>query len=965
MRIRDLRDKNERQTFTGREEEINLFIRIIKSDNPQFAILNFFGVGGVGKTSLLHRFQRIANDNDAYSCLIDMDTCITPLEALKSICDQLGEVHFKTFKDTLKKIENIESRIQNTVKTLGDGAMGFVEGAGPLGGLAAGLIGRERVREFLYQHLPKPEAGLYLDANKILTQNLTVGLNELAIERKVVLMFDTFEKATQSIDEWLHNILLEGDVSARVLLVITGREELGEKWESWYPVIYRQEIKPFTRQEALLYLQAQGITDSNLCSAILEFTGQLPWALALITDINQTSVLSLEDVSGSQRYIVQQKVVERFVRQLVSPKLLKVVECCAVLRKYNADLVSYILGENVDESLRELSRFSFVKIRETGKRALHDVVREFIDDELRRTSEDTWRKYNLRASEYYGNLLKLTREHNKEWQTLILEYIFHLLRANSVEALIILHNLYKEIITLNKLDLAEQLLSTMRNSGPLSREQQQWFEYYSAHQAYCRNQFQDAEIRYSRLLKENGLLLNLKAEVLDGLAAVYHYRHMANSPKAEKQLLESVQVKQLLKDEQGLVTSLIALGELTRYQGKKTEAIQYYQEAQELAERQGMKLEQARVLAGLGQLYRLKGDHQQSVDACLQCVEILTGIRETENTVNYKGLGMAHFRLGQAYKDLGQWSKAIDELKKALLATQKAGDRYYEGRVLTKMAEIHLLRGELDKAEKNYDKSQAVFSEIGSSAGSTIAMDVWGDLLCIQHKFDEALKIFEEGLSIKQQTKDDLGVGRSYFHIAECYTKSQEYDNALEYYSRALDIFVALEDKYWEVKSLVGTAKVHFSTREKEITISILERAETQCTVFKYSDQLADIHLIRGHIAIDNYFSTTGNQKEIKIFTKSYCLALQEALIFNCFVLDDACGEIINKLSEFIKEPRDTTDILGIIDHISNFWQNGSINDETFMNIEQNNWLKERQKVDSAQFTLNRLLTVRKHFSHL
>jgi len=54
--------KAEAERFVGREHELDLFEREIERPSPRYCIFYITGQGGVGKTTLLKRYQEIAKN---------------------------------------------------------------------------------------------------------------------------------------------------------------------------------------------------------------------------------------------------------------------------------------------------------------------------------------------------------------------------------------------------------------------------------------------------------------------------------------------------------------------------------------------------------------------------------------------------------------------------------------------------------------------------------------------------------------------------------------------------------------------------------------------------------------------------------------------------------------------------------------------------------------------------------------
>ncbi len=58
------KSKKEMQNFTGRGQELDFFEELLSVDEPEYLMVHLFGVGGVGKTTLMNRFEAMAKSQD-------------------------------------------------------------------------------------------------------------------------------------------------------------------------------------------------------------------------------------------------------------------------------------------------------------------------------------------------------------------------------------------------------------------------------------------------------------------------------------------------------------------------------------------------------------------------------------------------------------------------------------------------------------------------------------------------------------------------------------------------------------------------------------------------------------------------------------------------------------------------------------------------------------------------------------
>ncbi len=59
-RIADRLEAARRERFVGRRAELDLFRSALPADHPPFAVLHIYGLAGIGKTTLLREYARVA-----------------------------------------------------------------------------------------------------------------------------------------------------------------------------------------------------------------------------------------------------------------------------------------------------------------------------------------------------------------------------------------------------------------------------------------------------------------------------------------------------------------------------------------------------------------------------------------------------------------------------------------------------------------------------------------------------------------------------------------------------------------------------------------------------------------------------------------------------------------------------------------------------------------------------------------
>jgi hypothetical protein len=431
--------------FVGREKECEFLSSLLNGE--EICVLNIYGIGGVGKSTLLEKYASMCKqrhvlsglidgkDNSLVVAIVEEQRIYSAMRILESFVQQINaddtyHASFKEFNNEIRelhklllKLENVEiehedSPLLSTSKEFLAQAAGGVAGSiigsvpGAIIGAAIGTVGEQAiekigrtVRNLRRYKLSKDEIDRCLNAESKITTLFVKAVNQVAqiVPHKIVLMFDTYEEMG-SVDAWVRNLLLP-HLSAKVALVIAGRDPLSDKWNDWTECTQERELRPLSETEAALYLQKRGVTDATMVGLMLTLTNCLPWALTLITDVRGEDHSALQQLSTIPS--LGKRVVERFFSQIKDNDLRDVIEACSLTLTFDADLLAAMLEKDVHQQVRQIQHYSFIEVNSENRLSLSDPFREFVFDKVRQERPSTIFQWNQKAIEYYRELFKI------------------------------------------------------------------------------------------------------------------------------------------------------------------------------------------------------------------------------------------------------------------------------------------------------------------------------------------------------------------------------------------------------------------------------------------------------------------------------------------------------------------------------------------------------------------------------
>jgi tetratricopeptide (TPR) repeat protein len=488
--LQDILKQRQQSGFVGRENQVNQFrqnLALPPEDDRRRFLFNVWGQGGVGKSTLLRQFRKIADEAKIISAYIDEAEKTVP-EVMGRLAQELERQGHKLtqFSDRYK----VYRQKRHELETDPDAPQGFSAFVGktvfktgvrlarrvPVGGV---------VFDFVDEDAFATQAGEWAAyvAKKITNKDevrlvFLQDIFKIAEKTAVVLFFDTYERNGEFLDNWLREILegRHGEVSLNILIAIAGRQELDKNhWAPYEGLIVRFPLEPFTQEEAQQYLTRKDITNNQVVETILRLSGNLPLLVGMLADAHPNDPNQVVEPSSN--------AVERFLKWIDDPKRRQVALDAAIPRCLNQDVIAQLRGEQEADALFTwLKETSFVNERTDGW-AYHDVVKTQMLRHKRLSSPQSWADIHGKLAEYYDSLrndLQLEEEEKQRdpsWQSYTLNVLYHSLCQSPQKNLSVSLNQFLAALK-NQRKFAQQYAETMLQAGKDadSSEVQRWGE---------------------------------------------------------------------------------------------------------------------------------------------------------------------------------------------------------------------------------------------------------------------------------------------------------------------------------------------------------------------------------------------------------------------------------------------------------------------------------------------------------
>ncbi len=519
----------------------------------------------MGKSTLLSQFINLAKQqNDDAIVVTSNDRHTSPAQVMGHIAAELAKLGFShsQFDDRYKKYRELREEIESDpnappgiidlLARVGSDVVfksaRHIPGAAPL----LDSIDQKATSDALAQLAKfgfskwsnKDEKILLLETEQILTPLFINLLKKVFEKRPLVLMFDVFERTSQSLSRWLLQLFNfeYGEFDTTLTFVIAGRDPLEQHWTGLTGGICHIALEPFTLEETQLYLVNQGITDDSLIMQIYEDTGGLPVLVELLAATKPQPGAPLADVSKD--------AVERFLQWVSQEDRRRIALLAAVPRQFNRDILTSALGSDATDTFDWLATQSFVRADKERGWFYHEKVRELMLRHLHNTTPKDLEEAHSRLANYFVNeqvalnLVDRAAYNSEAWRKAECERIYHLVSTQPEiykgEALnAFFHAFHFRWGFARSITSVSKQVSRERNVKALAELATVAIDFYSA---YDSDDYQAGIDALNILEKYGGFTVIAKCSIYSHRG--YLYSNIDNQDQALKDLTQAIEVDQ-------------------------------------------------------------------------------------------------------------------------------------------------------------------------------------------------------------------------------------------------------------------------------------------------------------------------------------------------------------------------------------------------------------------------------------
>jgi tetratricopeptide (TPR) repeat protein len=912
-------------SFVNRETEVSAFLRLLDEDHCPYRILGINGVGGVGKSSLLERFGSLCRERDvplvAVDCAIHKSSYDFMLQFRRQINSELLSHQFiKEFDRIVDKISQLSSNLLGGKETQSPEAANvairssvsalksFIPFVAPvLDGIEAEKKLQGYLDNYIANNLSRADRELILNAEKTLTDMIIDAINRFLKKKlRFVAIIDTFEQAG-GLGMWLREKLIPGLPDGSVV-VIAGRESLTSEWQPFLPLLRQITLVNFSNSDAESYLRTRGIVSEKTVEDIFHFTQGHPLSIAISADIKaNTTVSADEGLKPSEKFVVIRSLLDRIFSQIIQPELRQLLEACAIVRRFNEDVLAALEPDLEIRSLfNQLRDFSFVSYRGDSF-ALHESAREYLLQEMHLRSPDRFRLLNARALNYF-NKLALTVK-GDDIQNTTIESLYHQLILDEDLGIEIFRGLFEASAFTFSILYCERLNDLIASSSLANSTNLNWARYYQGALAFRKGKWNEQEQICLGILRESRLPLELRARAAMDLANVYMRR--GKLEMAEGMIKQSLDDTKQCNNDRLTADALFELGKIYRWLNRWEDSLSAFQQARDLFQLANRSSRYAEAIMHIGAVNQLRGHWTEAVQNLSESVRLFT------LSENRYGLSRALINHAWVLVMTGNWQAAEELARRSLEVAEELGVEHSIGSILIVLADVCRSTARLDEAQVCLERSQAILSRLSYDVYLGYLYRSLGQLRIAQNHPADGLSLFSRSEDVFRGLGASAELALTLAHKGYLQINLGQEVDASSSFNNVLALLTKFENRYAEAKALIGLCQLERHEKDHAHRDGYCRLAHQISTTYGYKDLAAEVAMLQiaEHIKSHDWKPAADQIANVIVMALLFNRRLVRKLsptiytqFRSCVALARENSVVVSRMHSYIEEAPDMSD---------------------------------------------------------
>lgn len=281
------------------------------------------------------------------------------------------------------------------------------------------------------------------------------------------------------------------------------------------------------------------------------------------------------------------------------------------------------------------------------------------------------------------------------------------------------------------------------------------------------------------------------------------------------------------------ITLLGNIGYFYDHLDQKVLAIDYYEQALQLARDLGDREEIAANLSNIGQLKTLQGNYEEAIQYMEEALAIDRELGD--ESVIATDLNT----LGRLYESWGMYEKAIDYLEQALAIDERLGREDRMAIRYNSMGLVYKGWKKYDMALESFQKALEIDRKLDNAERVALRCSNIGSTYLAMGKANKAIEFLTPGLAYFQERDMTSYLASGYLDMGRAYLLLNNYSRAEEYLNHSLGISGREDYKTWRLGAMEALTELYSSKGRHDLALQTYRKfVELKDSVFTAENQV-------------------------------------------------------------------------------------------------------------------------------
>lgn len=247
-----------------------------------------------------------------------------------------------------------------------------------------------------------------------------------------------------------------------------------------------------------------------------------------------------------------------------------------------------------------------------------------------------------------------------------------------------------------------------------------------------------------------------------------------------------------------------------------------------------------RVLESIGESYEALGSLIKATEILQEALDLVSRLqdRASEGTLRWK--------LGRVYRKRNLWDEAITQVQESRKIHETLENQTGQAQCWNSEGLIYFSQGNYANAEEAYHFAIQQSEAIGDQRIASGASMNLGILANIRGDFGRALLLYQNSLTVYEQSDSREAMARAYHNIGICYSAQSNWPAALDAFEKSLDIALTAGHLILSAVNYIEKASVFLELNDTSVAATYCAQAIDICKEVDYPLGVAEAYRVLG-----------------------------------------------------------------------------------------------------------------------